>query len=260
MRVAVIPYKMGSQSARLLSNGLQTSLQKRTRLLANSIEKNEYRGDVLINWGCGRINRNLHVLTLLNLPEAVNVAGNKLLTFSALAGVVPSPDFTSDIALAQTWLGLGGRVLERSLLRGSGGRGIRVVEPGSDLGVAPLYVKYVKKRKEFRVHVVNGQVIDCQEKRRRRGATDRVPFIFNYDNGYVFCRDDVRLPDGAGDLAVAAVAALGLSFGAVDIIWNEKHNQCYVLEVNTAPGLEGQTVVNYVNAFTGIINEQARTR
>jgi len=50
-------------------------------------------------------------------------------------------------------------------------------------------------------------------------------------------------------VALAAVSALGLDFGAVDIIYNEHENQYYVLEVNTAPGLEGTTVEKYAEAF-----------
>jgi D-alanine-D-alanine ligase-like ATP-grasp enzyme len=40
-----------------------------------------------------------------------------------------------------------------------------------------------------------------------------------------------------------------LDFGAVDVIWNEKQQRAYVLEVNTAPGLEGQTVDDYARGI-----------
>ena len=40
-----------------------------------------------------------------------------------------------------------------------------------------------------------------------------------------------------------------LDFGAVDLIWNEHENKCYVLEVNSAPGIEGTTLQQYVTAF-----------
>jgi glutathione synthase/RimK-type ligase-like ATP-grasp enzyme len=51
------------------------------------------------------------------------------------------------------------------------------------------------------------------------------------------------------EAAIRTVEILGLDFGAVDIIWNKKQDRYYVLEVNTAPGLEGETVVRYANAF-----------
>jgi D-alanine-D-alanine ligase-like ATP-grasp enzyme len=40
-----------------------------------------------------------------------------------------------------------------------------------------------------------------------------------------------------------------LDFGAVDVIWNEKEDKYYVLEVNTACGLEGTTLDKYVEQF-----------
>jgi len=53
--------------------------------------------------------------------------------------------------------------------------------------------------------------------------------------------------------ASLAIAALGLDFGAVDIIWNNHYQLATVLEVNTAPGLEGQTITDYANYFRGLI-------
>lgn len=50
-------------------------------------------------------------------------------------------------------------------------------------------------------------------------------------------------------MALAACNALGLESGAVDIIWNEKENKCYVLEVNTAPGICGITTKKYTDAI-----------
>ena len=49
--------------------------------------------------------------------------------------------------------------------------------------------------------------------------------------------------------AIKAVELCGLYFGAVDMIWNAYKKQGYVLEINTAPGLEGQTVENYAEHF-----------
>ena len=43
--------------------------------------------------------------------------------------------------------------------------------------------------------------------------------------------------------------AVGLKFGAVDLIWNELENKSYVLEINTAPGLTGATLEKYAQAI-----------
>ena len=78
--------------------------------------------------------------------------------------------------------------------------------------------------------------------------------IRNIHTGWVYCRDNY-IPDPTSiQLAIDAVQAVGLDFGAVDLIYNQHYNQFYILEVNTAPGLEGTTLINYVNAFIGDLN------
>jgi glutathione synthase/RimK-type ligase-like ATP-grasp enzyme len=143
-------------------------------------------------------------------------------------------------------------------LNSHSGRGIIINNPteSTNLVRAPLYVKYKKKKKEFRVHVFNGQVIDLAEKRRfRQERRDEsfVGLIRNHGNGWAFCRDAIVEPTGLRELAIQSVAALGLHFGACDIIWNEKENKCYSLEVNTAPGLQGTTLERYSQAIANYV-------
>lgn len=142
------------------------------------------------------------------------------------------------------------RVVARTLTNASEGRGIIIFNKEDPPPDAPLYTEYIPKKKEFRVHVWNQEVIDVSEKRKRKGFVDnRDTQIRNTANGYVFCRDGVTEPDGLRGVALSAVRALGRSYGAVDIIWNEKRNQCYVLEVNSRPGMEGTTVEKYAEAI-----------
>lgn len=155
---------------------------------------------------------------------------------------------------------MGEIVFARTNLSGHSGAGIVIAENPNQLVAAPLYVKYVKKLQEFRVHVAFGRVIDVQEKRRSSAATDINSRIRSHDNGWVFCRDNIRQPTGLGEIAVQAAAAVGLDFGAVDIIYNQRQNQLYVLEINTAPGLEGQTVLSYGNAIWNKLNERIQSR
>jgi D-alanine-D-alanine ligase-like ATP-grasp enzyme len=57
------------------------------------------------------------------------------------------------------------------------------------------------------------------------------------------------------DIAIGSVNILGLNFGAVDVIYNEKENKYYVLEVNTAPGLSGTTLEKYVDAIIELASQ-----
>ena len=142
-------------------------------------------------------------------------------------------------------------VFARTLINSTGGRGIVEFNIGEKVPPAPLYTAYVPKKAEYRVHVFNKKVIDVQQKRKKAGdeaAENRNTRIRNLSNGYVYCRDGINPPENIGELAITAVEALNYLYGAVDIIYNEKQNKCYVLEVNSRPGLMGTTVQKYSQA------------
>jgi hypothetical protein len=142
------------------------------------------------------------------------------------------------------------RVVARRLINASEGRGITVFEMGQPVPPAPLYVGYIVKKKEFRVHVWNNEVIDVAEKRKRKGFEGvRDSFVRNVANGYVFCRADIVEPNDLRSCALSAVHSLGCKYGAVDVIWNEKQNKCFALEVNSRPGMEGTTLEKYADAI-----------
>lgn len=140
----------------------------------------------------------------------------------------------------------------RTRLQSHSGGGIVIAESIDDLVNAPLYTKYIKKKKEFRVHVFNQEVIDIQEKRKSHDVANVDFRIRNHASGFVFCRDNIVEPSDLRTVSIAAVTTLGLDFGAVDVIYNEKQDKCYALEVNTAPGLEGTTLQSYINKFTEV--------
>lgn len=266
----IYPYKMGSESAKTLSELLDA---KRVRDSGRYTPK---RGHTVINWGNGRApswlgTASSRAVRILNNPSAVAVAGNKLSTFQALqrAGV-SIPEFTTDRAVANNWLFDGEIVVERHNLRGSSGEGIRIVsmddeDTEADIQSAPLYTKFIQKTAEYRVHIFNGQMIDYVQKKRvsseRRDDTFN-PYISSMEHGWVFTRTEVPEVPSVIRLATQAVTALGLDFGAVDIMTYE--GRSYVLEVNTAPGLAGTTLVKYGNALrrlmgVGVLSE-AETR
>lgn len=255
-RLVILPYKLGSQSAKSLADSLSTQLNAKVRRVRPDCLYKPTPRSLIVNYGASQwpawtpLSR-----TWLNKPSAVAVASNKLSAFRRFSEEnIACPEWTTSQNQATDWMNLGSLILCRTMLNSHSGRGIILASTDLDQRTvlpAPLYVKYKKKRKEFRVHVFNGRVIDVQEKRKARDALDNPlrNFIRNHDNGWVFCRDSITCPDGLHSLAVDACRSLGLDFGAADIIWNESENKCYVLEVNTAPGLEGTTLTNYTNAI-----------
>ncbi|NTV79325.1 MAG: hypothetical protein HGA25_09400, partial [Clostridiales bacterium] len=162
-------------------------------------------------------------------------------------------EWTDKFDTAADWIDQGRTVVARKLLCSHSGKGI-VVVPGSPntsvgLPVAKLYVLYKKKKHEYRVHVYKGNVIDVTQKKRRAGFEGRDNQIRNHQNGWVYCREGITEPADLRQLALDACTALGLHSGAVDIIWNELENKSYVLEVNSAPGIEGTTLNRYTTAI-----------
>ena len=178
------------------------------------------------------------------------IASDKIKTLECFKlNDVSHPEWTLNYDEALNWVTAGHVVFCRTLTRAHSGRGIVIARSAQELVHAPLYTKYIKKKKEFRVHVFNNQIIDIQEKRRGFDAPEADFLIRNHANGFVFCRDDIIEPTDLRTTAIQAVASLGLDFGAVDMVWNEHYNKSYALEVNTAPGLEGTTLETYSKAI-----------
>jgi hypothetical protein len=182
----------------------------------------------------------------------VGLSSNKIQSFDRISLEMGDnvPKHCTDRNTASLWLEEGHVVVCRALVNSHSGRGITIVRPGEPLPEVPLYVQYKKKRHEYRVHVFRGQVIDFTQKKKVRDFNgERNNLVRNLANGWIFAREGVTLSDGVADLAIRATATLSLDFGAADIIWNEHEQKAYVLEVNTAPGLEGTTLVKYAHAI-----------
>lgn len=255
MRLRIMPYKAGSASARALANELGC-----LRLRVRHLTFRPRPGDIIINWGSADDPFD-GAATYVNPPAQVAVAQCKLASLARLSEAgVGVPDFTISPDTALEWLSGGNSVVCRTLLRGSGGRGIVLVRPGDPVPLAPLYTKYVKKRDEYRVHVARigpdrYTVFDLQQKRRRHdydGELDQQ--IRNFDNGWVFCRENIAVPSAVQDAALEAIQALGLDFGAVDVGYNRHYEQPTVYEVNTAPGLEGTTLFRYADMMRRVVH------
>lgn len=203
---------------------------------------------ILINWGCSESLDYEPHCKIINHPTAVALASNKLRTFNYWSSAgVSCPEWTTDYYTGLEWVEDGNTVFCRTKLQAHSGDGIIIADNKDAYVSAPLYTKYIKKKKEFRVHVFNNEVIDIQEKRLSSNAPEGNWLIRNHSNGFVFCRDNIIEPADLRNVGLLAVSSLGLNFGAVDIIYNQHYNKCYALEVNTAPGLEGTTLQSYTN-------------
>lgn len=227
-------------------------------------------GDFIINYGNRSAPQEVFgAATVLNAQSALNNAANKLnaLNVMTAAGVSTIP-YTTRQSEAQAWVANGDVVYARTTLNGHSGEGIEVYDGSSDLtspsradmvaGVvnAPLYTKGITgRRREWRVHVFKGVITHVQVKRRRNGYQEDPNYrddVRNHHTGWIYSVENINPNAEVLRNAVLAVQAMGLDFGAVDIISNNE--SAWVLEVNTAPGLQAETTMTaYLNAFSEFI-------
>lgn len=191
---------------------------------------------------------------VLNSWDYVNIATDKLATFQMFTAYnVPHPEWTCDTEIAQAWIDQDFKVYGRKTLTGHSGSGIIILENETITSdkVCPLYTKATKAKVEFRIHVGNegGTIIEMVQKKKREGFEGGISGIRNHANGWVFARQDIQVPTKVIDAAKAAVKALNLDFGAVDVGYSPQQDKAFVYEVNTAPGLEGTTLENYTSYF-----------
>lgn len=241
------PYSPASASAKALANALGIKRLKHEGRLV--VEQD------IINWGSSHISRPFDGCRVWNMEHAVANACNKLTTLTLLqqAGVA-HPQFTEDRGEAVEWL-MDGSVVARTVLNGHSGQGIVIMENGGDLVDAPLYTRYIKKDQEYRIHVFQGEVFFQQRKARKLDVpNEEVNWkVRNLAGGFIFANADVVAPEDVRHCARLAVNALGLDFGAVDVLTEKGTGKAYVLEVNTACGLQGTTLDKYVEQFQGLL-------
>lgn len=249
-RLRVLPYKQGSASAKALANALGCKMLK----LTNSVFRARPQ-DIIINWGnsghnYSGLNRSFNL-------HNIHLASNKLAFFKLMGEQSPEsipPFWTNREEIPEDAY----PVVCRTMLSSHSGRGIVIADTIEQLVDAPLYVKYIKKKEEYRVHVgvFNGEakVISIRRKVRRLACETPEWRIRNKANGFVFQINNLAPNPDVLEVAKKALQVTGLDFGAVDVVFNERQQKAYALEINTAPGLEGQTILDYANFIKEALN------
>jgi hypothetical protein len=263
------PYSTGSNSAAALASAL--GIRRIRREGSNFAGKAHH---AVINWGCRRLPEAVTSSgRVLNAPERVETASNKLSFFQAMAAVEETqrprmPRFTTSPTEAAGWIENGDDrcnvIFARTELNGHSGEGIVRYDASNiaelrALRAGVLLVEYVRKRTEFRLHFakrLDGNPVNQFLTQRKATQTGAAEGTVNYEirshaNGFIFARNDgVEVPADVRAQALRAFEASGLDFCAVDVIWNERRQEAYILEVNTAPGMEGSTLTDYVEALS----------
>lgn len=276
-RLFIWPWFSGSNGARVLRDKMiQVNNEFREiRLLRGSYQTQvnllSYRDHpVIINWGNTRHFPRISVYSyFVNKPSRVKMASDKAQFFRQFSGPMeenPDPEvarkiqdirphipwFTDNPISAEEKLDRGSTLVARTQRTGSGGRGILIITDPDEVrsnSLFAFFTEYIKKKHEYRIHVVNGDKLVQQKRRTHAVADEDVNWqVRNWDNGFIYAVNNI---DPMPPMSIRRRCGylvhdiLGLTFGAVDVIYNEYYDAWYILEVNTAPGLESETVAEF---------------
>ena len=203
---------------------------------------------VLINWGNSRIERHDPILVFGNRRESVGRSSDKNIMFQLLhnLGTVP-------VVTEYTEPG----VYQHHGASLSDGRGVRFVERASDFVPGVLSTQRVIGA-EFRVYFCYNQP-KLIYKKVKLNATTPDSTIQCSTTGYGYQSDPTELRRIIGfngilkEYTKKVANRLELSYGAVDFILEKDTNMVYILEVNSAPTL---FVEEIVDTFAQGISEQ----
>lgn len=199
------------------------------------------RGD--INWGREFADTELN-------PDISNSTNKRVMRELFREHDVPMPTlYTEYDEIAQAISG-GNTLIGRSD-KHSKGRGLWRVDSMRRVAIAMRgtrkkkpathFMEFIEAPREYRVHIFLGKSIRISEK------------VFDeYDPKSYTTGKPQHNVKHVRKAAKRAIKAVGLDFGAVDILAND--TQCWVLEVNAAPGLGGSMPRLYAETFTKYMN------
>lgn len=197
------------------------------------------KGEIILNFGCsGGLDGKIYI----NTPSAVALAIDKLATLKLLSEFTRVVAFTEDINDAEKWLKLGHSVVSREFNKASKSKGTYILSTVEDLYKTPakFWTLYVPHKMELRINVVYGKIISILEKVGNAEG--------NFD--WKLVRDHTKYP--IKSMTTAISDNMGLDFYGADVLIDMK-NKPWLLEVNSAPSLFGQTAISFVSAMKGLL-------
>jgi len=241
-----------------------TSLRVRNN--PRKINKAPYDERPVLLWGRGSDAQRLKTdyRLVINPYDKSDIITNKLKF--ARANFQSSLEWTEQAAVAKEWAAeRGAKVVCRTKLDGHSGQGIVIARNPDQVVPAPLYSKYFRKVREFRVFIASTrhhlgdygaeeyiQVLYLTSKRNAGGVEDRDDLLVrSKTKGWVFQREDIAKADETTELGRVSRAFMsemmehvndweGGWLMALDVA-QAKDGTCKVLEANLAPGLNEHT-------------------
>jgi glutathione synthase/RimK-type ligase-like ATP-grasp enzyme len=230
-RFGIKPYKNYSEG-----------YKKLRRLLGLARYNSRDKYGVLFNWGSLRKDFNSNIL--LNKEDGVRVSRNKVRTLEVLRDKgIRVPRFTKNFEEAKNFKFP--VYCRKNYL--NGGVGIFVAETKEQLIHSDFYTESINVEAEYRVHVFKDKILCWAKKIPKDQYSSR--YIRNHSKGYKFSlMDNSRIFTKLEEYAIKSINAVGLDYGCIDCVLSTDH-KFYVLETNSAVGLEGTTLDMYARAF-----------
>lgn len=257
----------------------QRAVFKRTLSSVSRLPRDTLDNALIINWGCtpATYPQFLH-RPVSNLPSSVRTVVRKDLFFDRVwdynqdsnthpdRKLVTVPYVKDPMLLTPDFFRTQRRHSRRAFIRtrltSHGGEGIVVApdwgtfltlrEDHEEVRNARLIVQEFKKSSEYRIHFMGRQIFDSARKVRDPLREPSNWLIRSHNNGFIYTRNGDSEPPYQVLFEVQKMLdedVFGLDFGAVDVLYSSFYNRAMILEINTAPGLTGQTLDNYANRF-----------
>jgi glutathione synthase/RimK-type ligase-like ATP-grasp enzyme len=201
--------------------------------------------DVLLRWGSTEEFSRLTSRIELNTLQAVTNASNKFTMMNKLKRAnIQTPEIKFDLENTDN---LDDFRDEKGMFYVRGFN--QEIRYTNELRYDDLYVSkpILNKRREYRVHVFNGEILAVYEKIPN---DENVMLFKSYNCKFSAVNlSNTRLKDVDLQRSIDAVNALGLLFGGVDLC-RCRNGETYVLEVNSSPSLNSININRYIEKIT----------
>lgn len=246
MKFTILYSSKSSKTGKDLLNKFRPKMTKAFRKRTNK----KLNTDVVLRWGSTEIFNRLKTRLELNSFEAVNNTSNKRIMMQKLIEAnISTPKILFDPFVQEP-------EIVDEFKDEDGGFYVRgfnnEVRYDDEIKRGDQYISKTieNKRREYRVHVFNNEVIAIYEKIPNEIDTK----IFKAFNCHFELknRENCKLSLADQQLCINAVSSLGLLFGGVDIL-RDKQKNVFISEVNSAPALNGININRYVDKITEYI-------
>ena len=236
MKLFIYSYDEKSESVDKLKAALKEKGHEALSIKHQGSAFKKGRDKRVLNWGSSDLPREVRLSSVINPEQAVHTAIDKIEAFRVMGkNLVSLPLWDTENSFSQQQY----PIICRTKVKGADGAGIVIANKPEEIVDARLYTQLVASTHEYRVNVSHGEVFATQVKHQKKDAPKGASTVIRTSaNGWGFDVAD-KVPAKVKEQAIAAVKALGLDIGGVDVVWDGL--QAYVLEVNTAPQLTPYT-------------------